>query len=290
MPAPRPWLVAGHRYLFKKSRPVYPEQFWAEIVASRLSSLTGVAVPPAYAAWDSRNNECAALIEWFWGYPGGPVQHFLSGGLFMKAMIQDFDHKKGTQHNFSHIQGLCRVFAQTPKSRENEVLLAENWLATWARMLTFDALIGNTDRHQENWGFIGTKGQSGAPLRFELSPAFDNGTSLGHERPPAHFARFQQPAYCRLYIRKGRHHLRWQIGDAKSCGHVELLLKILEQAPECRPAMLAVLKFDHAALDQAITPLCDLAVPLPLSRERAQFILTLLKARQCNLLESLEAR
>ena len=98
MPAPQPWLVAGHRYLFKKSRPVYPEQFWAEIVASRLSSLTGVAVPPAYAAWDSRNNECAALIEWFWGYPGGPVQHFLSGGLFMKAMM----------HNPSLLREWCR--------------------------------------------------------------------------------------------------------------------------------------------------------------------------------------
>lgn len=189
-PAPRSWLVAGHRYLFKKSRSIYPEQFWAEVVASRLCRITGVAVPPAYAAWDSRDNTCAALIEWFYGYPGHPVLSFHLGGVYMKDMIENFDHKKGAQHNFGTIYEVCQRLSINMPLR-----YVKDWLSIWSRTLTFDALIGNTDRHQENWGFVLIRTPRGLGRRCELSPAFDNGTSLGMERPPEHFARFEEPDY-----------------------------------------------------------------------------------------------
>ncbi|HWL64250.1 MAG TPA: hypothetical protein VNQ32_15750 [Steroidobacteraceae bacterium] len=80
-PAPHPWLVPGHRYLFKKSRRVYPDQFWAEVVASRLGGLAQVPVPPAYAGWNESTGECAAVIEWFYDYPGSSPQGFVSGGM-----------------------------------------------------------------------------------------------------------------------------------------------------------------------------------------------------------------
>lgn len=286
-PPPQPWLVAGHRYLFKESRPVYPDQFWAEIVASRLGRLTGVPVPPAYAAWDSASGDCAALIEWFWGYPGGPPQGFVSGGLFMKALIKDFDYQRGTQHNFSHIQLLCRAFSRARGTSTSSPLLDGDWLLDWARMLTFDALIGNTDRHQENWGFVYTRTEAGAPRAFALSPAFDNGTSLGHERPANQFERFAQAAYRQRYIDKGRHHLRWQLHDAERCGHLELLQKLLQQAPQCRQTMLSVLRFDPPELERAIMPLCDLALAVPLDAGRARFMMSLLAARQQHLLDAL---
>ena len=135
-PAPRSWLTAGHRYLFKQSRSIYPDQFWAEIAASRLSLLTGVLVPPAYAAWDSRDNVCAALIEWFYGYPNRSVQGFVSGGLFMKTMIENFDHAKGKQHNFGTIEALCHAL-----SNNAPLHFAKDWMLIWSRMLTFDALL-----------------------------------------------------------------------------------------------------------------------------------------------------
>jgi hypothetical protein len=56
----------------------------------------------------------------------------------------------------------------------------------WAKALTFDALIGNTDRHQDNWGIIITR-QTEAPNKIKkmrISPVFDNGTSMGHEISP----------------------------------------------------------------------------------------------------------
>jgi len=280
-PAPFPWLIAGHRYLFKKSRRTYPEQYWAEVVASRLSSLTGVPVPPAYAAWDSRTGECAALIEWFYDYPASPAQGLFSGGMFLKDMIENFDHVRGRQHNFTHISGLMGAF-----SRSHRAALSKDWLRSWAGILTFDALIGNTDRHQENWGLIWTR-EAGQPARLELTPAFDNGTSMGHELLPKHFRRYQEASELRRYIERGRHHLRWRIDDLRHCGHSELLLRILENSPESRPAMLSVLQFDPEALEGAILPLPALNLPAPLSPDRAGFMLTLVKARREYLLAAL---
>jgi len=42
--------------------------------------------------------------------------------------------------------------------------------------LMLDALVGNTDRHHENWGFI-----SWGPSKVELAPTFDHASSLGRE-------------------------------------------------------------------------------------------------------------
>jgi hypothetical protein len=287
--APHPWLVAGHRYLFKESRAAYPEQFWVEVVASRLSRLTGVPVPASYAAWDSRSDTCAALIEWFYGYPGGPAQGFLLGGMFMKDMIKDFDHVKGRQHNFNHVTLLCHVLDRAAPSSERPFSFEKEWLPTWARILTFDALIGNTDRHQENWGFVWTRQETGdkPTMHLQISPAFDNGTSLGHEHSSENFARFLDKNYLRRYIVNGRHHMKWHLNDLKKCGHVDLLLKIVDKSPECRTAMLSVLQFEPAALDDAVMPLTGLSLPVPLSAERARFMLTMLNARRERLLEAL---
>jgi hypothetical protein len=54
----------------------------------------------------------------------------------------------------------------------------------------FDALVGNTDRHHENWGMLlkpvkvpEADKKQGEPMRFRvaLAPTFDHGSSLGRE-------------------------------------------------------------------------------------------------------------
>lgn len=288
-PPPFAWLIGGHRYLFKQSRRIYPEQFWAEVVASRLGRITGVDVPPAYAAWNSRTGQCAALIEWFWGRPSSPPQGFLSGGMFMKDMIPDFDHVKGRQHNFGHIDALCHALDRTGRPHKRPRPSDRPWFLAWARILTFDALIGNTDRHQENWGFIWTRVGSPPRLEMKLGPAFDNGTSLGHEHPAEHFGRFEDDNYLRRYIARGHHHMRWRLDDPKPCGHIELLLKLVTKEPECRLVMLSVLRCTDDERESAIMPLTELRLPVPLTTERARFMLRLLKARRAHLLEALKA-
>src|SRR6266498_2244439 len=64
-PSPFDFLKADHRYLFKRSSPRYPEQFWTEILAYRLGAHMDIDVPPAFVAYDSKKNQSGALIEWF---------------------------------------------------------------------------------------------------------------------------------------------------------------------------------------------------------------------------------
>ena len=284
-PAPYSLLIAGHRYQFKQSRRIYPDQFWAEVAAFRIGRLIGAHVPPAYPAWDSRAGICAALIEWFYGYPDRPTEGFLSGGMFMKSMINQYDLKRGRQHNFGHIETLCGVLASEGKN--SSIKLAADWPCAWAQMLTFDALIGNTDRHHENWGFILDRNPMHPRPNTRLAPAFDNGTSLGHEFLAEQFAQFDDEAFLGRYIRRGCHHLRWQLHDERQAAHAELLLKLAEKHPQCRAPMLKLLDFDGAALESALMKLTELVLPTPLSPERARFMLRLVLARRDHLLNAL---
>lgn len=279
-----PALIVRHRYLFKKSRAVYPEQFWVEVAAYHVGRLCGVPVPPSFPAWDSRTGECAALIEWFYGHPGKPTESFLSGGLFMKALIDDYDLKRGRQHNFGSIDLLCDILANPRIGGRPR--LRRGWPQAWARMLTFDALIGNTDRHHENWGFL-VRPRRDAPADFRLAPAFDNGTSLGHEWSEDQITDFDDPQHLHRYIHKGRHHMRWHEQDARQAGHAELLSKLVERHPRVLPAMQKVLAFDDAELEQRLIGLSKLSIPVALSQRRAGFMLHLLRARRDYLLNAL---
>jgi hypothetical protein len=51
--------------------------------------------------------------------------------------------------------------------------------------LVFDALVGNTDRHHQNWGVLielrPRLDQQTPSVAFQLAPTFDHGSSLGRE-------------------------------------------------------------------------------------------------------------
>jgi len=134
------------RYLFKLSRTTpkvkFPWQFWCEIIAYRLGCLIGVNVPPAHIGHNKKYGKdgvdtYAALIEWFYD---DKDKGYIAGGQLMGLCIENFDRLKGEKHNFKTILGMIKD--------------SDYWLEYWAEVLTFDVLIGNTDRHQDNWGLI----------------------------------------------------------------------------------------------------------------------------------------
>lgn len=76
-----------------------------------------------------------------------------------------------------------------------------DWRAWWCDTLLFDALIGNTDRHHDNWGLLWSTAHC-----VRMAPVFDNGTSLGHEIYPNKMPAFRDVRYVSRYISRGRHH------------------------------------------------------------------------------------
>ncbi len=286
-PPPESVIIPNRRYLFKRSRERYPDQFWAEIVAYRVGCLMGVEVPPAFAAWNSRTGISAALIEWF--YVDGNESFIWGGDLLMK-LRPGFDRKTGAQHNLKDNTVLMRAFAKTKAFHTN-------WRQWWVDALLFDALIGNWDRHQDNWGLIF------GPTGIRLSPLFDNGTALGHDRVCAKF-RGWHDRDVDGYIERGRHHLKWSldqqgqllggigeapigIGNPKWAmngkeppnGHLNLLRRALAEWPETCQTASQRLSFSATDLSEALSDLTTLDVPMRLSPERWAFMLRLLKRR-----------
>ncbi len=258
-----PVLLPGRRYLFKRSKRSYPDQFWGEVVASRVGCLLGLEVPPAFIAWNAESELSAALIEWF--YVDGQ-ESFVMAGDFLQKIRPDFDRDKGTRHNMKDNALLLRAFAVGK-------LLHTEWRQWWVNALLFDALIGNTDRHQDNWGLIF---QSDG---CRLSPLFDNGTSLGHERFTDRVGTWSELELDR-YIDKGKHHVRWSLDDAQpERGHLALLGRAFAEWPDTREQAKARLAFSPAELAGCIADLLDLDVPVRLSPERHTFMLRLLKRR-----------
>lgn len=262
----------NRRYLYKRSVKRYQDQFWGEVVAYQVGGLLGVEVPPAYAAFDSKRNDCGALIEWF--YEDGKAS-FVPGGNYMQKLMPDYDRKKGLQHNFHSVQVLSKAFT-------NAKLTTQDWERYWAEAFLFDALIGNTDRHQDNWGYLFVGSKKGKPTAH-ISPLFDNGTSLGHERFTKDVKNWTDTDFDR-YIAKGTHHMKWTRADERKCGHIDMIQKMVEEFPKVRAILLQkISQFCVKTLDSKLIHLEQLALPVPLTTERRLLYGKLIAMRQKNI-------
>ncbi len=266
------FIIPNHRYLFKESSHRYPEQFWAEIIAYKIGILIGVEVPPAFVAIDKEANKTGALIEWFINYPGSKPEVKIPGVSYMQLLIKDYDIKKGEQHNFQSIKALHLAL----RRRHSWGI---NWLEYWAKTLTFDTLIGNTDRHQDNWGIIWEYENNSVTLS-RMTPVFDNGTSMGHEIVQKKFKDFNKEEKIRKYVLKGCHHMKWALDDQTNLNQVDFLQRLITEHSETRDIVAVLMKFDISKLENDIMELTKFKVPCPLSSERAKFIINLLGFRK----------
>lgn len=274
------FLVSNHRYLFKHSFERYPEQFWAEVIAYRAGCLLGVPVPPAFVAFDTDNGKSGALIEWFLGYQGEPEERYVPGGDIMVDMLPSYDRKKGTQHNFNHVGRYHKLLVKSWSARVT-------WLEYWCDMLLFDALIGNTDRHQDNWGLLWIH-RADDSRSVRPAPIFDNGTSLGHEIIERKLTDFTDAERLSHYVNRGHHHIRWHVGDSKPQQHVEMLSRLIDAYPHLAERVGSRLQsFDIEAFATMINILTEFDVPVRLSPERADFVIRLTRFRHQNLINQL---
>lgn len=194
----------------------------------------------------------------------------------MSTIVADYDLKKGRKHAFVPIHGWLK------KHAPNEEILRQQ-IAIWARMLTFDALIGNTDRHHDNWGTMWLDQN-----QFAFAPAFDNGTSLGHELTESRIQSFLKNRHeLDAYILRGTHHLRWRETDEKRMRHADLLRAVLDLGSGISLFVKPLLMFSDEDLVREVESVQKIDCPIRLSNLRADFMITLTLRRRELLLESL---
>lgn len=270
-------LKPNWRYLFKRSDPRYPKQFWAEIIAHIIGNALDIPTPPAYVAYDRRADCYGALIEWFYN---DSFESFVSAGNYFQRIDPLFDREKGKTHNYTDAIQVAGLQLGSIAAAEKQ----------FAEMFLLDTVIGNTDRHQENWGFIESHaGPHAYNTNKKLCPWFDNGTSLGHERHMHIVANWGDRQY-REYVMKGRNHMRHEKSSERRLSHFDSLELISRDNDYITDHLVrTVSRVSEDTLEwlmRALTSL-NLMEDLSLDVERAEFIKRLILLRKSIILEML---
>jgi hypothetical protein len=256
-------------YFWKESLTRYPLEFWSEILAYQIAPSCGIPVGATWPAQldfgsgDVRFGSLASfLVDW---NDFDRPEVLIEGGDFLSMVYPEYRRKRGEDHS---IQLCYFVFqALNPES-------AFSYFHALVRQLVFDALIGNSDRHQDNWAF-GVKPSDNRTAAFRLVSAFDNGTSFGRELSDERLAEMlKDQSQLDRYILRGRAHMRWEIGGrgvenrgiqrwipgtTERLNHETLLQKSFGEWPELQDEIQKVLNFDAAQIGASISRVAALS-------------------------------
>ena len=83
----------------------------------------------------------------------------------------------------------------------------------FAGYLVLDAVIGNTDRHHENWGLLLKRTETG--WKGRVAPSFDHASSLGRELQDSARDRILEQRRVGRYSERGRGGIYWSEGDKR---------------------------------------------------------------------------
>jgi HipA-like C-terminal domain len=109
-------------------------------------------------------------------------------------------------------------------------------LSQFAGYLVFDALIGNTDRHHENWALLKREIE---PTDHRLAPSFDHASSLGREMRDERRSFLLKDARITDYLRKGWGAVYLEELGVTEISPLELVNRLAVKMPEFFESWLA---------------------------------------------------
>lgn len=147
-----------------------------------------------------------------------------------------------------------------------------NLFAQFIKIMVFDALVGEQDRHEENWGIRKIDG------KFELSPLYDNGDSLLANFKDVDFA---QKYYSGIrdfdsYIKKSKT-LIYKDNTQKRYKHFELIEYLNNKYPDIVQKEIENLK---KLTDDKIHRIVEMIPNNLLTNKHKEYIIMYLKKRR----------
>src|SRR6185437_8109935 len=126
-----------------------------------------------------------------------------------------------------------------------------------AEYLVLDALIGNTDRHHENWGVLVRSSTAGGLIR-KMAPTFDHASPLGRELRDFGDGRTRQHLLDKgkigSYSERARGGVFWSSADKHAPSPLELARRGAREFPkEFSSALDRVRRLDVVRLREATT-------------------------------------
>ncbi len=124
----------------KKEGKDYKYEFWSEIMAYEIGKLCGFNVLPYHIA--IRENEVGCISQ---SMINPDKEELVEGGRYIQAFDTAFNPEDRTLRHQYTFELIIASLAS---------LNLQKHYPYFIEVLVFDALIGNSDRHQENWAFI----------------------------------------------------------------------------------------------------------------------------------------
>ncbi|HTD17360.1 MAG TPA: HipA domain-containing protein [Chthoniobacterales bacterium] len=235
----------SRRWLFK-----YPQadtgQHWVEKIAAEIAEVMGIDHAKVELATFNGERGSASQSFISTGHELWHGNQILAGRLFGYDSEARFRHP---EHTLEHIFQAIDATFKTAKWRRNSKMRI-------AAYLVLDAVIGNTDRHHENWGILSVHSPRGW-LGF-VAPSFDHASSLGRE------LRDDSSGKCRRriletnaidsYVEKGTGAIYWTGQEKKGPSPLQLVRLAIDRYPALfRPAVARVRALSTAKIENIFT-------------------------------------
>lgn len=157
----------GRRWLFKFPRPETGEH-WAEKIAAEIAAALRIAHAKVELAQFDRQRGSATE-----SFARSRPQLLYHGNQLLARIFYDYDPEKifqNSSHTLGNIWLALDRFFRGKSSRAKEIFV---------EYLVLDALIGNTDRHHENWALL--RRRVANRWVWVVAPSYDHASSLGRE-------------------------------------------------------------------------------------------------------------
>ena len=233
------------RWLFKYPQP-NTGQYWAEKIAAEIARL--IDVPHARVELAIYEGDRGSVTESF----VRSRQEMIHGNQLLTDAVTGYNPER-TFHQSSHTIGNIRtalehVCKDPAAKREAKTRLAE--------YLVLDALIGNTDRHHENWGML--RERDGERWRHVVAPSFDHASSLGRELRDPRRSLLLNENRVGTYVERGPGAIFWSEEARRGPSPLQLVRYAAKRyADSFRPVLRKTGELDRNALRAVVCRVPD---------------------------------
>lgn len=281
----------GCLYYFKTSLKKkvidYEYEFWSEIIASEIGVALGLDVLHYDVAWKEDRLGCLSksMID--------PQKEELQEGY---KWLTGFDPKYDVNDKSAYTFQIIERLLTTNFKREC-------FIKNLIEIIVFDSIIGNEDRHQENWSIIVTnkladrnivfkKRKPSSETVYSFAPIYDSGSSMGRELTDEKVLQMlTNNVQLEAYVKRGQSEIHWAgekgkqkhldlIGKVSSCGYKDTILDIINSIRA---------KYENQAIADIINNIdgCLPArhLPLKIPQTRKEFLIKLVSLRFDKLFE-----
>jgi hypothetical protein len=244
---PKFWvLLDGQRWLFKEARPQTGED-WAEKVAAEIAHQLGINAATVELAEFSGKVGC--ISRNFIDVSDGEA--LVHGNEVMAWQVTGYDKDKIFRQSDHTLENIQRAIRGLADPAHTDAMLTE--LASY---MVLDALIGNTDRHHENWGLRLHGPVSMQSRSLSVAPSFDHASSLGRELRDARRMELLEANRIAWYVGKGRGGIFRDPQQQHGENPLRLVLLAAKAYPSFfRPALERIAAFDTRMLHEILASL-----------------------------------